>query len=329
MARPRRIEPATEGYRALAERYARYREDHGYVARTSRHDGHRVGEFLAWLEGRGVTKIEAVKKQDVAAYAKHLAERPKHDNGSGRVTGTLSAGAVGRHVAAVRGMLAMLHQGGELRSDPASGVEVVIDWAEDVSTSGAVLTQGEIRALYASTETQKERAVLALGYGCGLRIAEAAALDIGAIRFGGGSNASHGTVTVERGKGERRRVVPLSAGVRDELADYYYGERAEQEAETGQQSALMLNANGERMRRWTYGRALGQVVARAVTEGRLSDASGKRVTFHGLRHAVATHLLERGLSLAQVSLFLGHRHLETTEVYTHVSAGMLDELVGS
>ena len=193
---------------------------------------------------------------------------------------------------------------------------------------GGLDTQDEVKELYAATETQKERAVLALGYGCGLRIAEAQNLDIGAVRFGGSSGC--GTVTVERGKGERRRVVPLSAGVRDELADYYYGERAEQEMQTGQRSALILNAAGERMRTWTYARILGQVVARAVAQGRLeAGVIGKRVTFHGLRHAVATHLLERGLTLAQVSLFLGHRHLETTEVYTHVSAGMLGESVGS
>ena len=141
MARPRRIEPATDGYRELAERYARYRRDHGYAERTCRHDGYRVGEFLAWLEARGTVEVAAVTKRDVAAYAEHLSARPKHDDGSGRVTGALSAGAVGRHVAAVRGALAMLHHGGELASDPASGVEVAIAWAEDASTSGVVLTR--------------------------------------------------------------------------------------------------------------------------------------------------------------------------------------------
>lgn len=334
MARPRRSAPATDAYRELARRYASYREAHGYAARSSRHEGYRVGEFLAWLEGRGVTEVAAVTPALVGAYAEHLASRPKHDDGSGRVTGALSAGSVGRHWAAVRGALAMLHHAGELVVDPASGVAVAIDWAADEVAGGAVLTQGEVQSLYACTQRQTERAVLALGYGCGLRIAEAAALDVGAVRFGGGAGGC-GSVTVERGKGGRRRVVPLAPGVRDDLADYYYGERAElEELGGGYESALMLNARGGRMRTWTLARELSKVVARAVTEGRLEAAStvgaaSKRVTFHGLRHAVASHLLERGLTLEQVRRFLGHRHAETTETYTHVSAAMLGELVAS
>ena len=291
-----------------------------------------MGEFLAWLEASGhVVEVEAVTKRDVAAYAEYLTQsRPKHDDGSGRVTGALSAGAVGRHVAAVRGVLAMLHHGGELASDPASGVEVVIAWAEDAGHGGAVLSQCEVRALYAATETQKERAVLALGYGCGLRIAEAQKLDIGAVRFGGSSGC--GTVTVERGKGERRRVVPLS---RQAYAMSWRIITTASGRSKRCPDRSALGADPERRMvsgcgRGPTARVLGQVVARAVAQGRLeAGVIGKRVTFHGLRHAVATHLLERGLTLAQVSLFLGHRHPETTEVYTHVSAGMLGELVGS
>ena len=335
MGRPRRIAPRTDGFRALVERYRLYRTAHGYAVRSARHEGYQAGEFLAWLEGRGTVDIAAVTPEHVAAYAGHVATRPKHDDGSGSITGALSAGAAARHWAAVRGVLAMLHHAGELDTDPASGLSVSFAWERGTASGREPLTQGEVGALYAACETQTERAVLALGYGCGLRLAEAAALDVGAVRFGGGPSGC-GAVVVERGKRARRRIVPLAAGVRDDLADYYRGERAEREARSmgaaGRgvlQAALVLNANGQRMRTWTYPRVLGQVVARAVAEGRLAAdvAQAKRVTFHGLRHAVATHLLERGLTLEQVGAFLGHAAPESTETYVHVSAGLLEQLV--
>jgi len=275
------------------------------------------------LEARGVLEIEAVSVDDVAAYWRYIELRPKPGGG------TLAASTIGSHRAAVRGALAMLHHAGELASDPASGVRNERR-GEVESEEVPALTQGEVQALYAVTESQVERAVLGLGYGCGLRVSEAVALDIGAIRFGGGGRLAAGSVTVEKGKGGRRRVVPLSAGVRDDLVDYYYGERVDLEELSGQRrDALVLNSRGKRMRQWTYNKVLAGLIGRAIGEQRLStEVLTKRTSYHGLRHAIATHLLERGLSLEQVRLFLGHQHLETTEVYTHVSAELLGELVG-
>ncbi len=324
MGRPSlRPRPSGAAYRELASRYERYRLAHGYAAGGARTDGQLVGEFLAWLERRGVVEIEAVTVEDVAAYWQQLTTKSK--SGSG----TLGEKSQAHHRAAVRGVFAMLHHAGEIVSDPASGVRTERSGAAEAEEIPA-LTQGEVQELYAASDTLVERAVLGLGYGCGLRVSEAVALDIGAIRFGGGGRLAAGSVTVERGKGGRRRVVPLSAGVRDDLADYYYGERVELEALGGQrQDALVLNRRGERMRQWTYNHVLGRLIGRAIKEQRIgAEVLAKRTSFHGLRHAIATHLLERGLSLEQVRLFLGHQHLETTEVYTHVSAELLGELVG-
>lgn len=320
-----RPQPRGAAYRELVARYEAYRLARGYVPGGARTDAQYVGQFLAWVEARGVREVEAITAEDVAAYWRELATRPK---GGG---GTLAEGSQRHRRRAVRGALAMLHHAGELASDPSSGVRHGRS-AEGEATEVPALTQSEVAALYAASESQVERAVLGLGYGCGLRVSEAAALDVGAVRFGsGGGRLAAGAVTVERGKGGRRRVVPLSAGVREDLADYYYGERVELEELSGrQQAALVLNVRGERMQAWTYNKVLGRLIGRAIDEGRMgAEVLGKRTSFHGLRHAIATHLLERGLSLEQVRLFLGHAHLETTEVYTHVSAELLGELVPS
>ena len=305
-------------------RYAAYRLAHGYSPAGARSDADRVGEFLAWLEGEGVLEIERVGAEDVAEYWRQLRTRPSRKPGGG----ALASSTVASHVAAVRGVLAMLHHAGELVSDPASGIRNERQDAR-VQDERPALTQSEVQALYAVTETQRERAVLGLGYGCGLRVSEAVALDVTSVKLYGGSGLGSGSVTVERGKGGRRRIVPLGPGVRLDLADYYYGERLELEELSGEvQAALMLNGSGRRMRQWTFNKVLGELVGRAISEGRLTaEVLQKRTSFHGLRHAIATHLLERGLSLEQVRQFLGHAHLETTEVYTHVSRALLDKLV--
>ena len=79
------------------------------------------------------------------------------------------------------------------------------------------------------------------------------------------------------------------------------------------------------MRQWTYNKRLRELGERVGL--RDEDDAPLRLTCHVLRHAIASHLLERGLAMAQVQLFLGHQHLETTQVYTHVSAAMLGKLV--
>jgi len=314
----------SEAYQSLVQRYVYYREAHGYKQIGAYRDGQRVGEFLAWLEGQSILKVESITTQNISEYWSFVRLRPKH-GGNGE---TLSTSSINSHIAAIRGVLAMLHHAGELVEDPASGL--VNDQKEKrEKEERPALSQSEIKALYASSESQLERTVLGLGYGCGLRVSEAVALNVGAIRFAGGNRLSSGSIIVELGKGGRRRIVPLSGGVRDDLADFYYGERiALEELKGDRQDALVLNRRGDRMQAWTYNRVLGQLVGRAIKEGRMSnEILQKRTSFHGLRHAIATHLLEQGLSLEQVRQFLGHQHLETTEIYTHVSRAMLDKLV--
>ena len=326
--------PTTARYHALAERYAGDRAAHGYAAETVREGGYGAAEFLAWLEGRGCYEVSAATTADLTAYRGYLATRARADRTGALAGGTLASATAHVRFAAARGVLAMLHHAGELAVDPASGLLPERGARESTDERGApALTQDEVRALYRATASQVERAVLALGYGCGLRVGEAVALDASHVRLHGAECA----VTVARGKGGKRRRVPLSEGVRVDLADYYHGERAERVADAGgagsgtgaaPSAALVLNAHGRRMRGWTYNDVLGRIVARAVASGAVgAEVWSRRTSFHGLRHAIATHLLERGLSLEQVRRFLGHAHVATTEVYTHVSAAMLGELV--
>ena len=85
----------------------------------------------------------------------------------------------------------------------------------------------------------------------------------------------------------------------------------------------MLHSRGGRMNKWTYNKYLKRIIERTENQA-IKD---KQITIHNLRHSIATHLLEQGIPVEQVRLFLGHSQLETTQIYTHISRRQLKELV--
>jgi integrase/recombinase XerC len=154
---------------------------------------------------------------------------------------------------------------------------------------------------------KRDRALLELLYGCGLRVAEACGLNAGDV------DVERGRVRV-LGKGGRERELPVGEAALDALADYA---RARDEAppHASDPAALFRNRRGKR---------LSPRDARAVVEKyRRQVLSGRSVSPHTLRHSFATHLLEGGADIRAVQELLGHASLSSTQRYTHVSRGRL------
>lgn len=156
----------------------------------------------------------------------------------------------------------------------------------------------------------RDRAVLELLYGSGLRVGELCALEVGDI------DLRYETLRVT-GKGRKERQVPMSDAARVALARYLPEGRAallKPAASKTTTSALFLNSRGTR---------LGPRSVRAlVTKYCRADGLGP-LTPHGLRHSFATHLLDGGADLRAVQELLGHENLATTQIYTHVSTERL------
>jgi integrase/recombinase XerC len=149
----------------------------------------------------------------------------------------------------------------------------------------------------------RDRAVLLLLYGAGLRIAEALALPASVLPLGS-------TLTVT-GKGNRQRVVPILPIVRDALADY--SARAPYDL-----------ARDEPLFRGARGGPLSQgVVQKAVARARIGLGLPPTATPHALRHSFATHLLGAGADLRSIQDLLGHASLSSTQIYTRVDAAKL------
>ena len=166
----------------------------------------------------------------------------------------------------------------------------------------------------------RDRAICELLYGTGMRVSELAGLDLGDI------DLRRGWVRV-RGKGARERTACFGRPARDALRLYLRARaalrvpavrRAERRADRrpsgGPQEALLLNARGTRL----SVRSVQRIVARRLSDPVLGD-----VHPHLLRHSFATHMLDRGADLRAIQALLGHRSLNSTQLYTHLSTAGL------
>jgi len=216
-----------------------------------------------------------------------------------------------------------------------------------------VLTTDEISLLFAVTSTAREKALLELMYGCGLRVSELVGLNVSDL------NVGHGLIKC-LGKGSKERIVPMGNQAINALALYRSDEASRQ---VEQQNKLVEAQQKEAARaaklgvkpRAKRGRPRKIVVSTAVStksrsravkaeplfkdeQGerlsrlvvwqiikRLSQRAGiiKSISPHTLRHSFATHLLENGADLRAVQELLGHSNLVTTQLYTHVSRAHL------
>jgi len=156
----------------------------------------------------------------------------------------------------------------------------------------------------------RDRAVLEVLYGAGLRVSEVSDLDLGDIEH----SDEHARVRVRRGKGGKERLVPLGRRGAEALATYL-AQRAGLVRPKSPPHALFLGDRGGRM---------GSRSIRALVYRRCEQTGARaRIGPHGLRHSFATHLLESGADLRTIQSMLGHASLSTTQRYTHLSLGKL------
>ncbi len=172
----------------------------------------------------------------------------------------------------------------------------------------AVLSVEEVEKLIAAVDLnspsgKRDRAILEVLYGLGLRVSESISLKISDFWF----NESFVSVV---GKGNKQRLVPLGDMARDAVLEYLQvrGEAADRE-------------NGDILFLNRFGRALSRVaVFNMIKSYAMKAGIGKEISPHTLRHSFATHLVENGADLRAVQEMLGHESILTTEIYTHIDS---------
>lgn len=315
MGRPSNIVVVNTDYRKLAETFYQYQKRLGYVPNSYQAKFNYLNEFLHWLECKGNTDVLNVTAAEIKDYYNYVSIRPSKKDG-----GALSPKTTHSHMRIVRDFFEMLLQQQQININPTATLKFYYPQSSEERNT---ITQQEVQQLYEVTETAQEKTILSLAYGCGLRAAELQSCNIEDIKL------REKILIVPKGKGNKRRVIPLSNGVVKDLSNYYYNEREalttgrDYKLNASNQNAFMLHSRGGRMMDDTYNKHLKALIERTQNEA----LQEKQITIHNLRHSIATHLLEQGIPVEQVRLFLGHSQLETTQIYTHINKNQLENLM--
>jgi len=223
----------------------------------------------------------------------------------------LSPSSIRRNVSAVRTYFRFLLSDGIVARDPSERLETPRRWR----TLPDVLTVEEVGRLLAAptlddTLAFRDRAMLELAYGAGLRVSEWIGLGVRDVLF-------EDKLVRVFGKGSKERLVPIGRTAIGAVATYLRELRPRLEKGSGK-GVLFLNARGEPLTRMGAWKILRRYVERAGIE--------KAVSPHTLRHSFATHLLEGGADLRAVQEMLGHADISTTQIYTHVDREYLRQV---
>lgn len=271
--------------------------------------GRDLVDFAGWLAGR---------RGDLATAGRDAVEGYLiHCDAQG-----LSKATRARRLSAIRQLFRFAVEEGWREDNPA----LRISGPGKAQRLPKTLTRDEVTRLIDAARTKgrspadrlRNAALLELLYATGLRVTELVGLPVAAVR-------GNPRMILVRGKGEKERMVPLSAPARSALVDWLASRDAEEEAarKSGRPPSRFLFPGDGRdghMTRQHFHLMLKDIAV-------LAGLSPARVTPHVLRHAFATHLLAGGADLRVIQTLLGHADVATTEIYTHVLDDHLKNLV--
>jgi site-specific recombinase XerD len=304
----------TTHYLTLQKSFKDWLQTMGYASGTVKTFPVHLREFFHYLEERNVFNIRDIQQRHYDGFFSYLQIRKnKQINGGG-----LSTSSINKIAKSVNTFAKYVNQNGRFTLNISS------KYLQHSQAIPAILTVAEIKELYEATFTphrlnttaigQRDRAILAIFYGCGLRKAEGAALNITDI------DLQKRLLFVRKGKGNKQRYVPMATKVVDDIKAYleegrywfleyhlqgFEGINFTQKSES---NALFINQSGGRLlafyNRFNY-------LAKNTT-------ISTHFSTHTLRHSIATHLLQSGMNIEEIAKFLGHSSLESTQLYTHI-----------
>jgi site-specific recombinase XerD len=257
-----------------------------------------VQQFMIWLGERDIHTLEQLQATHANEYMAQQQQR------LGQRTGRpLTTSFINKQIQALLLFSRYLRETGKY----ATGFD--LKRVEENRTLPTYLTKEEIQQLYEVTADSvlgmRDRAMLAVYYGCGLRLNEGVHLELkDVIR-------DREILHVRKGKRYKERLVPMNPKTM-QMITLYIDLGRPQLLQQHQTERLFLDANkGKPMQRQSLYIRVKALVKQAKIK--------KKVGMHTLRHSIATHLLQSGMKLEQIQQFLGHSNLDSTQIYTHLS----------
>jgi len=283
--------------RTLAEYAAFLQVEKGLAKNTVQAYLSDLRQFKAFLSERGLALAE-VDADEVGFYLNHLAAQE------------LSARSRARKVSALRNFFAFLVEEERVEENPCA----YLPTPKLPRRLPQILTEQEVLALLEAPRLDKpagyrDRAMLEVLYGSGLRVSELLALNLGDIDELGFVRCT--------GKGNKERIVPLGSHAL-RATELYVRHARPRLCKDYRERALFVNQRGQRLTRQGFWKIIKAWAKEAGIE--------KNITPHMLRHSFATHLLRGGADLRSVQEMLGHADLATTQIYTHLDKGHLRDV---
>lgn len=301
-------------YRYLEQSFKEWLDVQGYAPSTVYNLPNHIRELLHYLESKDIQNIKELNIKLIENYYHQLKERSNQRRGGG-----LSNGHLNKHIQSLRKFTTYLRKVGRL--------EIPEITLKDEETENRIiyLTVDEITDLFKITHRvqykkqvsekvqealcARDRAMLAVFYGCGLRRTEGVSLDVADINF------DKSVLHVRKGKNYKERLVPISKTNLKYLTEYVYDHRPELTKGSKVEALFIAYTTTKRMQ----GQSLFIRLKNLQYQTGDQDLIEKEIGLHTLRHSIATHFLQAGMKLESISRFLGHSSLESTQIYTHVA----------
>jgi integrase/recombinase XerD len=286
----------SDEYKLLQEGFAEWLRTLGYAGSTVTSLPRHVREFLHDQEQNAKRSLVQLQAPDASLFIEQLQATISPRTGRG-----YSNNYINKYIQALKLFSTYLRQTGRTE---------IGFWLERLAQTRSKpdwLTRPEIRRLYEAIEDDvlgiRDRAMLAVYYGCGLRLSEGAALTLSDVI------TDKKLLYVRKGKGYKQRYVPMAGRVDGEIR-LYIEEGRPQLVQAPTDRLFIGGGTGKPL----HTQSLYVRIKKLVSAAGLT----KRVGAHTLRHSIATHLLQSGMPLERISEFLGHSCVDSTQLYTHL-----------
>ena len=286
--------PRIPEYKRLLQRYEQRKKDEGLSPERIKHLSAMASEALAFLEHQEVLSIQEIKGEHLEAFLFRLRQRPHPRHGGG-----LSASYINKYRSSINSLMAFA-------LDVETSPFYLPSMKDTPLDPKKIPTIAQVQRLFQSCGDgllgDRDRALLALLYGCGLRRSEAHSLNLGDV------DLARGSVWVRQSKTGAQRLIPLSAGTKKHLERYRFRARPLLTSPDVVEDGFLVSMKGKRFSKVGLARRVQELSKEAGLEG---------ISAHSLRHAIATHLVD-SLPLEDIARFLGHTSLDSTMKYTHI-----------
>jgi len=311
----------TPEFKILLHDFLQWLETLSYSKATVTTRQRNVFDFFVFLQQNKITSIGQITNENLHNYINHQKQRKNKIYKAGLKTSSINVA-----IASINKFFEYLQKSRKHNTDLLK-----LPYLENNQATKNILTTEETRQIISSTYTirqhrlnplpigQRDRAMLAVYYGCGLRKSEGINLKTDDIFF------ERKLLHVRKGKGNKERYVPLTTINLNYIKEYINDCRKQLLSKSPKEACtelsrskttgyLFVNQYGQKC----GGQSLSNRLKKLAENTENQNIISKEPTLHTLRHSIATHLLQQGMEIEMIQKFLGHQSLESTQIYTHL-----------